>query len=131
MKRISLYLTFLLFLTCGKEDSEDSKTYSSFSGPQYTISITAGNGGRFNAAACPAETEDACRNIFHNSSRLKTAKVSVPALTYVTIRAFPDEGYQLSSWSNGSTDEIIVVLLFYFFSRTLSVSSCACGARRH
>tara|TARA_Y100001949_G_C15802882_1_gene250025 strand:- start:148 stop:522 length:375 start_codon:yes stop_codon:yes gene_type:complete len=111
MKRISLYLTFLLFLTCGKEDSEDSKTYSSFSGPQYTISITAGNGGRFNAAACPAETEDACRNIFHNSSRLKTAKVSVPALTYVTIRAFPDEGYQLSSWSNGSTDEIIVVLL--------------------
>ena len=111
MKRISLYLTFLLFLTCGKEDSEDSKTYSSFSGPQYTISITAGNGGRFNAAACPAETEDACRNIFHNSSRLKTAKVSVPALTYVTIRAFPDEGYQLSSWSNGSTDEIIVVFL--------------------
>ena len=111
MKRISLYLTFLLFLTCSKEDSEDSKTYSSFSGPQYTISITAGNGGRFNAAACPAETEDACRNIFHNSSRLKTAKVSVPALTYVTIRAFPDEGYQLSSWSNGSTDEIIVVLL--------------------
>tara|TARA_Y100001935_G_scaffold94042_1_gene78234 strand:- start:305 stop:679 length:375 start_codon:yes stop_codon:yes gene_type:complete len=111
MKKISLYLTLLLFLTCGKEDSEDSKTYSSFSGPQYTISITAGNGGRFNAAACPAETEDACRNIFHNSSRLKTAKVSVPALTYVTIRAFPDEGYQLSSWSNGSTDEIIVVLL--------------------
>ena len=111
MKRISLYLTFLLFLTCGKEDSVESKTYSSFSGPQYTISITAGNGGRFNAAACPAETEDACRNIFHNSSRLKTAKVSVPALTYVTIRAFPDEGYQLSSWSNGSTDEIIVVLL--------------------
>ena len=111
MKRLPLYLTILLFLTCGKEDSEDSKTYSSFSGPQYTISITAGNGGRFNAAACPAETEDACRNIFHNSSRLKTAKVSVPALTYVTIRAFPDEGYQLSSWSNGSTDEIIVVFL--------------------
>ena len=111
MKRLSLYLTFLLFLTCAKEDSEESKIYSSFSGPQYTLSITAGNGGRFNAAACPAETEDACRNIFHNSSRLKTAKVSVPAETYVTIRAFPDEGYQLSSWSNGSTDEIIVVFL--------------------
>jgi len=111
MKRLSLYLTFLLFLTCGKEDSVESKTYSSFSGPQYTILITAGNGGRFNAAACPAETEDACRNIFHNSSRLKTAKVSVPAETYVTIRAFPDEGYQLSSWSNGLTDEIIVVFL--------------------
>ena len=111
MKRISLYLTSLLFLTCAKEDSEDSKIYSSFSGPQYTISITAGNGGRFNAAACPAETEDACRNIFHNSSRLKNAKVSVPALTYVTIRAFPDEGYKLASWSDGSTDEIIVVFL--------------------
>ncbi len=111
MKRIPLYLTFLLFLTCSKEDSLESNTYSSFSGPQYTILITAGNGGRFNAAACPAETEDACRNIFHNSSRLKTAKVSVPAETYVTIRAFPDEGYQLSSWSNGSTDEIIVVFL--------------------
>lgn len=111
MKRLSLYLTFLLFLTCSKEDSLESNTYSSFSGPQYTILITAGNGGRFNAAACPAETEDACRNIFHNSSRLKTAKVSVPAETYVTIRAFPDEGYQLSSWSNGLTDEIIVVFL--------------------
>ena len=111
MKRIPLYLTFLLFLTCSKEDSLESNTYSSFSGPQYTILITAGNGGRFNAAACPAETEDACRNIFHNSSRLKTAKVSVPAETYVTIRAFPDEGYQLSSWSNGLTDEIIVVFL--------------------
>ena len=111
MKRLSLYLTFLLFLTCGKEDSVESKTYSSFSGPQYTISITAGNGGRFNAASCPAESEDACRNIFHNSSRLKTAEVIVPAETYVTIRAFPDEGYQLSSWSNGSTDEIIVVFL--------------------
>ena len=111
MKRLSLYLTFLLFLTSGKEDSVESKTYSSFSGPQYTISITAGNGGRFNAAACPAETEDACRNIFHNSSRLKTAEVIVPAETYVTIRAFPDEGYKLTSWSNGLTDEIIVVFL--------------------
>ena len=111
MKRLSLYLTFLLFLTCGKEDSVESKTYFSFSGPQYTISITAGNGGRFNAAACPAETEDACRNIFHNSSRLKTAEVIVPAETYVTIRAFPDEGYKLTSWSNGLTDEIIVVFL--------------------
>ena len=111
MKRLSLYLTFLLFLTCGKEDSVESKTYSSFSGPQYTISITAGNGGRFNAAACPAETEDACRNIFHNSSRLKTAEVIVPAETYVTIRAFPDEGYKLASWSNGLTEEIIVVFL--------------------
>jgi len=111
MKRILLYLTFLLFFTCAKEDSEVSKIYSSFSGPRYTLSINAGNGGRFNAAACPAETEDACRNIFHNSSRLKTAKVSVPALTFVTIRAFPDEGYKLASWSDGSTDEIIVVFL--------------------
>ena len=111
MKRILLYLTFLLFFNCAKEDSEVSKIYSSFSGPRYTLSINAGNGGRFNAAACPAETEDACRNIFHNSSRLKTAKVSVPALTFVTIRAFPDEGYKLASWSDGSTDEIIVVFL--------------------
>ena len=111
MKRILLCLTFLLFFTCAKEDSEVSKIYSSFSGPRYTLSINAGNGGRFNAAACPAETEDACRNIFHNSSRLKTAKVSVPALTFVTIRAFPDEGYKLASWSDGSTDEIIVVFL--------------------
>ena len=111
MRRIPLYLTFLSLLNCTKDDSAESKIYSSFSGPQYTISITAGNGGRFNAAACPAETEDACRNIFHNSSRLKSAEVSVPAETFVTIRAFPDEGYQLSSWSNGSTDEIIVVFL--------------------
>ena len=111
MRRIPLYLSFLSLLTCTKDDSAESKIYSSFSGPQYTISITVGNGGRFNAAACPAETEDACRNIFHNSSRLKSAEVSVPAETFVTIRAFPDEGYKLASWSNGSTDEIIVVFL--------------------
>ena len=72
-------------MNCAKEDSENSKTYSSFSGPQHTLLITAGEGGRFNAAACPAESEDACRNIFHNSSRLKTARVSFPAGTYVTI----------------------------------------------
>ena len=111
MKRIPLYLSLLLFLTCAKEDSEESKIYSSFSGPQYTLSITAGNGGNFNAASCPAATEDACRNIYHNTDRLKTTKVSIPAKTYVTIRAFPDEGYRLASWSNGSTDEIIVVFL--------------------
>lgn len=111
MNRILLYLTFLLFLTCAKEDSEESKIYSSFSGPQYTLSITAGNGGKFNAASCPAATEDACRNIYHNTDRLKTTKVSIPAKTYVTIRAFPDEGYGLASWSDGSTDEIIVVFL--------------------
>ena len=111
MKRIPLYLSLLLFLTCAKEDSEESKIYSSFSGPQYTLSITAGNGGNFNAASCPAATEDACRNIYHNTDRLNTTKVSIPAKTYVTIRAFPDEGYELASWSDGSTDEIIVVFL--------------------
>tara|TARA_B100001057_G_scaffold496906_1_gene599647 strand:- start:1247 stop:1621 length:375 start_codon:yes stop_codon:yes gene_type:complete len=111
MRNISIYLAFLFFLTCAKEDSQDSKIYSSFSGPQYTLSITAGSGGRFNAAACPAATEDACRNIFHNSTRLETAKVSFPAGTYVTIRAFPNEGYTLASWSNGLTEEIIVVFL--------------------
>ena len=100
-----------MFLTCAKEDSVESKIYSSFSGPQYTLSITAGNGGNFNAASCPAATEDACRNIYHNTDRLKTTKVSIPAKTYVTIRAFPDEGYGLASWSDGSTDEIIVVFL--------------------
>ena len=100
-----------MLLNCAKVDSENSKTYSSFSGPQHTLLITAGEGGRFNAAACPAESEDACRNIFHNSSRLKTARVSFPAGTYVTIRAFPNEGYRLASWSNGSTDEIIVIFL--------------------
>ena len=111
MKRIPLYLSLLLFLTCAKEDSEESKIYSSFSGPQYTLSITAGNGGNFNADSCPAATEDACRNIYHNTDRLNTTKVSIPAKTYVTIRAFPDEGYELASWSDGSTDEIIVVFL--------------------
>ena len=109
MKKL-LLLSLLVLFSCSK-DSEQPKTYSSFSGRQYTLSISAGDGGRFNAASCPAETEDACRNIFHNTDRLETTKVSIPAKTYVTIRAFPDEGYRLASWSNGSTDEIIVVFL--------------------
>ena len=109
MKKL-LLLSLLVLFSCSK-DSEQPKTYSSFSGPQYTLSISAGDGGRFNAASCPAATEDACRNIFHNSSRLKNARVSFPAGTYVTIRAFPNNGYRLASWSNGSTDEIIVIFL--------------------
>ena len=93
MNKIPFYITLLLFFSCIKEDSQNPKLYSSFSGPQYTISITAGNGGTFNAAACPASTEDACRNIFLNSSRFEATRVSFPTRTFVTLRAFPDEGY--------------------------------------
>ena len=122
MNKIPFYIILLLFFSCTKEDSQNPKLYTSFSGPQYTISITAGNGGTFNAAACPASTEDACRNIFHNSSRFETARVSFPARIFVTIRAFPDEGYKIASWSNGSTDEIIVVFLDSNLEVTVSFS---------
>lgn len=121
MKKL-LFISALILVSCTKEDSKNSKLYTSFSGPQYTISITAGNGGKFNAAACPATTEDACRNIYHNSNRFETARVSFPARTFVTIRAFPDEGYRLASWSNGSTDEIIVVFLDSNLDITVSFS---------
>ena len=122
MNKIPFYIILLLFFSCTKEDSQNPKLYTSFSGPQYTISITAGNGGTFNAAACPASTEDACRNIFHNSSRFEAARVSFPARTFVTLRAFPDEGYKIASWSNGSTDEIIVVFLDSNLEVTVSFS---------
>ena len=121
MKKL-LFISALILVSCTKEDSQNPKLYTSFSGPQHTISITAGNGGKFNAAACPATTEDACRNIYHNSSRFETARVSFPARTFVTIRAFPDEGYRLASWSNGSTDEIIVVFLDSNLDMTVSFS---------
>ena len=122
MNKIPFQIILLLFFSCTKEDSQNPKLYTSFSGPQYTISITAGNGGNFNAAACPASTEDACRNIFHNGSRFEAASVSFPAGTFVTIRAFPDEGYKIASWSNGSTDEIIVVFLDSNLEVTVSFS---------
>ena len=111
MKKIYVYLFVQLLLNCTKKDSKDLKIYNLLMGPQYTLQATAGNGGTFNVAACPAISEDACRNIFHNSSRFETVSVGLPDLTYVTIKAFPNEGYKLSSWFNASTNEIIVVFL--------------------
>ena len=114
MKRIPLYLSLLFVLTCAKEDSQDSKIYYQFSGAQFTLSVVAGDGGTFNAAVCPSVddiTDNVCRNLFHNADRYVNVKVNFPAGVYVAIKAFPNEGYSFSGWSNGSTDNPISVLL--------------------
>ena len=114
MKRIPLYLSLLFALTCAKEDSENSNKYYQLSGAQYTLSVVAGNGGTFNAAVCPSVddiTDNVCRNLFHNSDRYETSVIKFPAGVYVAIKAFPNEGYSFSGWSNGSTDNPLSVLL--------------------
>ena len=114
MKRIPLYLSLLFVFTCAKEDSQDSKIYYQFSGAQFTLSVVAGDGGTFNAAVCPSVddiTDNVCRNLFHNPDRYQTSAVKFPAGVYVAIKAFPNEGYSFSGWSNGSTDNPISVLL--------------------
>lgn len=114
MKRIPLYLSLLFVFTCAKEDSQDSKIYYQFSGAQFTLSVVAGDGGTFNAAVCPSVddiTDNVCRNLFHNPDRYQTSVVKFPPGVYVAIKAFPNEGYSFSGWSNGSTDNPISVLL--------------------
>tara|TARA_B000000475_G_scaffold206397_1_gene168524 strand:+ start:87 stop:470 length:384 start_codon:yes stop_codon:yes gene_type:complete len=114
MKKIFICTCLLLLLTCAKEDSQDSKIYYQFSGAQYTLSVVAGDGGTFNAAVCPSVddiTDNVCRNLFHNSDRYETSVIKFPAGVYVAIKAFPNEGYSFSGWSNGSTDNPISVLL--------------------
>ena len=114
MKKTSLYISLLLLLTCAKEDLQTPNTISYKYIKQYTLSVSAGDGGTVNAAVCPSVddiTDNVCRNLFHNADRYVNVKVNFPAGVYVAIKAFPADGYSFSGWSNGSNDNPISVLL--------------------
>ena len=88
MKNIPLYISLLLLLTCAKEDSQTPNTPPAQIIKQYTLSVTAGDGGS-----------------------VSTTGGTFSQGTQVSITATPNAGYSFSSWSNGSTANPLSVTL--------------------
>ena len=88
MKRLPIYISLLLLLTCAKEDSQNPNTPPSDITKQYTLTVSAGEGG---SVSTPGGT-------FSSG-------------TQVSITATPSEGYSFSGWSNGSSDNPLSVTL--------------------
>jgi hypothetical protein len=88
MKKLPLYITLLFLLTCAKEDSQDPGTTPSNITRQYTLSVSAGDGGS-----------------------VSTAGGTFSQGTQVSITATPNAGYSFSGWSNGSTANPLTVTL--------------------
>ena len=88
MKKLPLYITLLFLLTCAKEDSQDPGTTPSNITRQYTLTVSAGDGGS-----------------------VSTAGGTFSQGTQVSITATPNAGYSFSGWSNGSTANPLTVTL--------------------
>lgn len=87
MKKLSLYLSFLIILTCAKEDSQASNTPPTQIVKQYTLTASAGDGGSVTGGGTFASG------------------------TQVSLTATPSSGYSFSGWSNGSTTNPLTVTL--------------------
>ena len=88
MKRLPIYLSLLLLLSCAKEDSHTPNTPPSDITKQYSLTVSAGDGGS-----------------------VSTAGGTFSQGTQVSITATPNAGYSFSSWSNGSTANPLTVTL--------------------
>ncbi len=88
MKRIPIYLSLLLLITCAKEDSQNPNTPPIQITKQYTLTVSAGDGGS-----------------------VSTAGGTFSQGTEVSVTATPNSGYQFTSWSNGSTANPLNVTL--------------------
>jgi len=89
MKKLPLFISLLLLLTCAKEDSQDPRTNTpSNITPRYTLTASAGEGGS-----------------------VSPTTGSFNAGTQVSVTATPNSGYQFTSWSNGSTVNPVTVTL--------------------
>jgi len=80
MRRLLTFLSLTLLLTCAKEDSQAPNTPPSQIVRQYTLTVSAGEGGS-----------------------VSTTGGSFASGTQVSITATPNSGYSFSGWSNGST----------------------------
>ena len=88
MKKLPLFISLLLLLTCAKEDSQAPNTPPSQITRQYTLSVSAGDGGS-----------------------VSTAGGTFASGTQVSLTATPNSGYSFSGWSNGSTANPLTVTL--------------------
>ncbi len=87
MKKLPLFISLLLLLTCAKEDSQTPNNPPSQVIKQYTLTATAGDGGSVSGGGTFASG------------------------TQVSITATPNAGYSFSGWSNGSTANPLNVTL--------------------
>lgn len=81
MKKLPIYLFLLLLLTCAKEDSQNPYTPPIQITKQYTLTVSAGDGGS-----------------------VSTAGGTFSQGTQVSITAIPNDGYIFAGWTNGSND---------------------------
>ena len=88
MRRLLTFLSLTLLLTCAKEDSQAPNTQPSQIVSQYTLTVSAGDGGS-----------------------VSTTGGSFASGTQVSITATPNAGYSFSGWSNGSTANPLTVTL--------------------
>ena len=87
MKKLFLFLSFFIILTCAKEDSQAPNTPPSQIVKQYTLTASAGEGGSVSGGG------------------------TFSSGTQVSLTATPNSGYSFSSWSNGSTANPLTVTL--------------------
>ena len=101
MKKLPIYLSFLLLLTCAKDSTEDntseyvsSQTNTTNTNPtttitQYTLTVTAGEGGS-----------------------VSTSGGTYNQGTQVTITATANDGYRFTGWEgNTSSNESLTITL--------------------
>ena len=88
MKKLPIYISLLLLLTCAKEDSQAPNNTPSNITPRYTLTASAGEGGS-----------------------VSPTTGSFNSGTQVSVTATPNSGYQFTSWSNGSTVNPVTVTL--------------------
>ena len=87
MKKLPLFISLLLVLTCAKEDSQAPNTPPTQIVTQYALTATAGEGGSVTGGGTFASG------------------------TQVSLTATPNAGYSFSGWSNGSTTNPLTVTL--------------------
>ena len=88
MRRLFTFLSLTLLLTCAKEDSQAPNTPPAQVIKNYTLTVSAGDGGS-----------------------VSTTGGNFASGTQVSITATPNSGYSFSGWSNGSTANPLNVTL--------------------
>ena len=88
MKKFYLFFSFLLLLTCAKEDIFEPDPIITPIPSAYTLTVSAGNGGT-----------------------VSTSGGTFASGTLVTIQATPNEGYLFQSWSNGITNNPVSITI--------------------
>lgn len=80
MKKLFLFLSFFLILTCAKEDSQAPNTPPSQITMQYTLTVSAGDGGSVEG-----------QGVYNEGTK-------------VTIAAVPNNCFTFTGWSDGNID---------------------------